>query len=213
MRTLPAVYGGYSSDGSIFVLRTWTARRWLNVSKPNLPWYAPMPLSPTPPNGKCGLLMCMSVPFTHAPPLVAPGGSTTYRLHASTEGTFLFYNQAVTTGGEANTGSLAFGMFGAVTVQPAGAEWYRSQVSRADLDLATERDAGGAPALLPTGHPRIDYTAVFPQGHPQAGRPVGRGLRRSVVPRLPYLIIYRADEEGAAVLVVTIRHTARREEA
>ena len=49
--------------------------------------------------------------------------------------------------------------------------------------------------------------------YPQAGRRVGRGLRRSVVPRLPYLIIYRADEEGAAVLVVTIRHTARREEA
>ncbi|MBD0270770.1 MAG: copper oxidase [Acetobacteraceae bacterium] len=108
----------------------------------------------------------------NASSLVAPGGTATYRLHAPTEGTFLFYNQAVTTGGEANTGSLSFGMFGAVTVQPAGAEWYRSQVSRAELDVATVRAPGGAPALLPTGHPRIDYDAVYPAGHPQAGRPV-----------------------------------------
>ncbi|HJE25665.1 MAG TPA: type II toxin-antitoxin system RelE/ParE family toxin [Methylorubrum populi] len=30
--------------------------------------------------------------------------------------------------------------------------------------------------------------------YPQAGRPVGRGLRRFVVPRLPYLIFYRVDD-------------------
>ena len=29
-----------------------------------------MPLSPTPPNGKCGLVRCMSVPFTVTPPAV-----------------------------------------------------------------------------------------------------------------------------------------------
>ncbi|MBK1661417.1 cupredoxin domain-containing protein [Paracraurococcus ruber] len=108
----------------------------------------------------------------NATSLVAPGGSTTYKLHAPVEGTFLFYNQGVTTGGEANTGSLGFGMFGAVTVQPAGAEWYRSQVTRAELDLATERGPGGQPMLLPTGHPRINYDATYPAGHPKAGRPI-----------------------------------------
>nr|WP_210329152.1 type II toxin-antitoxin system RelE/ParE family toxin [Methylorubrum zatmanii] len=46
--------------------------------------------------------------------------------------------------------------------------------------------------------------------HPQAGRPVGRGLRRFVVPRLPYLIFYRVDEAEQAVAVATIRHAARR---
>ncbi|CAO4156528.1 type II toxin-antitoxin system RelE/ParE family toxin [Methylorubrum thiocyanatum] len=46
--------------------------------------------------------------------------------------------------------------------------------------------------------------------HPKAGRPVGSGLRRLAVPRLPYLIYYRVDEAADAVGVVTIRHTARR---
>lgn len=46
--------------------------------------------------------------------------------------------------------------------------------------------------------------------HPQAGRHVGRGVRRFAVPRLPYLIIYRVDERADAVAVATVRHTARR---
>lgn len=46
--------------------------------------------------------------------------------------------------------------------------------------------------------------------HPKAGRPVGRGLRRFAVPRLPYLIYYRVDEVADAIGVATIRHTARR---
>ncbi|MBO1075020.1 cupredoxin domain-containing protein [Roseomonas marmotae] len=96
---------------------------------------------------------------------VPSGGKTTYRLHAPREGIFGMYNPASQSGGESNIGSLAFGMFGAVAVQPKGAEWYRSQVSRADLDLATE-------GTLPTGHPRINYGAVYPSGHPRAGRPI-----------------------------------------
>ncbi|HEV2545271.1 MAG TPA: type II toxin-antitoxin system RelE/ParE family toxin [Methylobacterium sp.] len=46
--------------------------------------------------------------------------------------------------------------------------------------------------------------------HPRAGRPVGRGLRRIAVPRLPYLIYYRIDEAADAIGVATIRHAARR---
>lgn len=110
----------------------------------------------------------------NASSLVLPGGQTTYKLRATREGIFGFYNSAVQSGGESNIGSLAFGMIGAVAVQPAGAEWYRSQVSRAELDLATRRDPanGNAPKMLETGHPDIDYAAVYPDGHRLAGRPI-----------------------------------------
>lgn len=46
--------------------------------------------------------------------------------------------------------------------------------------------------------------------HPRAGRPVGRGLRRFAVPRMPYLIYYRIDEAADAIGITTIRHAARR---
>ncbi|HEY8610801.1 MAG TPA: hypothetical protein VIL69_05850, partial [Roseomonas sp.] len=103
----------------------------------------------------------------NASSLALPGGQKTYKLHATREGVFGFYNSAVQTGGESNIGSSAFGMFGAIAVQPAGAEWYRSQVSREELDLATRRDPANGNALktLTTGHPDIDYNAVYPSGH------------------------------------------------
>ncbi|MBB5693068.1 cupredoxin domain-containing protein [Muricoccus pecuniae] len=110
----------------------------------------------------------------NATSLANPGGTRTYRLIASREGVFSFYNPAVMVGGESNIGSFAFGMFGAVAVQPKGAEWYRSQVSRADLDLATRKDANGRPANLivdgvDTGYPDIDYLARYPANHPVPG--------------------------------------------
>lgn len=97
--------------------------------------------------------------------LVAPGGSAAYTFHAEREGTYLLYSTAATTGGEGNGGSLAAGLFGAVNVQPRGAEWYRSQVTKDDLDLASTGTA-------PDGHPLINYHAVYPTGHPRAGLPV-----------------------------------------
>lgn len=44
---------------------------------------------------------------------------------------------------------------------------------------------------------------------PGAGSPVGRGLRRFALPRLPYVIVYRIDEQAEEVQVATIRHTSR----
>ena len=43
------------------------------------------------------------------------------------------------TSGDTSTAGdqLVRGLFGALNVQPAGAEWYRSQVTAADLALAT----------------------------------------------------------------------------
>src|SRR5271167_2920568 len=58
----------------------------------------------------------------------------TYTLYAKEEGTFLLY----TMGDTSSLGNqLARGLFGALNVQPAGAEWYRSQVTADDLARAT----------------------------------------------------------------------------
>lgn len=46
--------------------------------------------------------------------------------------------------------------------------------------------------------------------HPQVGCHIGRGARRFPVPRLPYLILYRINEQAGEVAVATIRHTSRR---
>lgn len=50
------VYGGYRSDMtlSMLVSLSMTARWCENWSNDSLPWYAPMPDSPTPPNGSSG---------------------------------------------------------------------------------------------------------------------------------------------------------------
>jgi hypothetical protein len=88
--------------------------------------------------------------------LVDPGlgNSKTYKLFARQEGTFLLYTMGDTT----STGNqLTEGLFGAVNVQPANAEWYRSQVAQKDLKLATT-------GTTSDGHPIIKYDAVYPAG-------------------------------------------------
>ncbi|HVE82029.1 MAG TPA: hypothetical protein VND93_04255 [Myxococcales bacterium] len=100
--------------------------------------------------------------------VVRPGGRITYSLYASAEGSFLIYS----TPGDYNnfgTQQLTMGLFGALNVEPKNSEWYRSQVSEEDLRLATR-------GKLPDGHPRIDYDAVYPKGHPRAGTPILRML-------------------------------------
>jgi hypothetical protein len=92
--------------------------------------------------------------------LVAPGGSAVYTLFAEREGGYFLYSAAATTGG-----SLGAGLFGVVIVQPKGAEWYRSQVTRDDLKYATT-------GTTADGHPKLDYQAVYPAGHRFAGLPV-----------------------------------------
>lgn len=63
-----------------------------------------------------------------------PSPALTYTLYAKQEGTFLLY----TMGDTSSLGrQLLRGLFGALNVQPAGAEWYRSQVSADDLARAT----------------------------------------------------------------------------
>ncbi|HKV37036.1 MAG TPA: hypothetical protein VJP89_22035, partial [Pyrinomonadaceae bacterium] len=102
---------------------------------------------------------------TNAPSLVAPGGSTVYTFTAKREGNNLMYSTGATTSGEGDGGTLAEGLFGSVNVEPSGAEWYRSQVTEADLTLAKTGTTAG-------GQPIINYDAVYPAGHPRAGEPI-----------------------------------------
>ncbi len=111
--------------------------------------------------------------------LVAPGKSIVYTLFAEHEGSYLLYSTAddwsLPPGGQADGGTLAQGLFGAVTIQPTGsavkpfgkkweAEWYRSQTTEQDLCLAS-KDHVYSPATgckRPDTPPVIDYQALYP---------------------------------------------------
>jgi len=99
------------------------------------------------------------------PSLVGPGGSAVYTYSATREGNNLMYSTAATTGGEGDGGTLSEGLFGSVNVEPAGAEWYRSQLTAADMALAKTGTTTG-------GQPILNYDAVYPVGHPRAGQPI-----------------------------------------
>ena len=114
--------------------------------------------------------------------LAAPGKGKTYLLYAAEEGPFLLYSTAddyvgdgATDGGFGDGGQLTQGLFGAVMVQPELAEYYRSQVNREDLCLAStdgQWDGTGCERANPAQLPRIEYQAVYPAGHPRAGRTI-----------------------------------------
>ena len=95
---------------------------------------------------------------------VAPGGHRTYTLLAPAEGTYLMYSPAGDFNGFSTTQQMA-GLFGAVNVEPKEAEWYRSQVSGADLAQAT--------TSMRNGQPIIEYDARFRDG-PRKGQLVLR---------------------------------------
>ncbi len=105
--------------------------------------------------------------------LVAPGNSITYTLYAEKEGNHLLYSTAATTGGEGDGGSLPMGLFGAINIEPRGAEWYRSQVTELDMRLAQNKNADGTPATTPGLQPVLNYDAVYPAGSTRpAGTPI-----------------------------------------
>jgi len=98
--------------------------------------------------------------------LVAPNQAKTYTLYAEREGTFLLYSE-----GDSNTtGQQLFqGLFGAVNVQPEKAEWYRSQVTQEDLQLAIDRSKG-TNGFTPAGQPIVKYDARYPANYKDADR-------------------------------------------
>jgi hypothetical protein len=106
----------------------------------------------------------------NASALIAPGSPTqrnpvtnrpytiAYTYKAAEEGTFLLFSSGADYQIKGNGSQLSAGLFGAVIVEPARSEWYRSQVTAADLALATR-------TRLPNGLPSINYDAVYPPGY------------------------------------------------
>jgi hypothetical protein len=92
--------------------------------------------------------------------LIAPGKSHTYKFCAVGEGAYLLYSTGANLGySDGFGGQLTQGLFGSVIVEPPTAEWYRSQVTKADLDMATYT-AGHLPAdmtLTPKGSPQETF--------------------------------------------------------
>ncbi|HEX6730263.1 MAG TPA: hypothetical protein VF074_09645, partial [Pyrinomonadaceae bacterium] len=99
--------------------------------------------------------------------LVAPGGSITYTLYGQKEGNHLLYSTATTTSGQGNGGTLPFGLFGSVNVEPQGAEWYRSQLTELEMRLAQKKNPDGTPQTTPNGQPVLNYDALYPAGQPR----------------------------------------------
>ncbi len=108
-------------------------------------------------------------------------GVKNYLYYAQEEGTFLLYSTGddfssdnAADGGTGAGGQLTQGLFGAVNVQPGGAQYYRSQVNAEDLCLASTdaQWSNGECTRDGTGLPQIDYAAVYPQGHPRQGMPI-----------------------------------------
>ncbi len=123
------------------------------------------------------------------PSLVPPGGSTIYTLTAKREGNNLMYSTAATTGGEGDGGSLSQGLFGSVNVEAVGAEWYRSQVTQAELALATT-------GTTLKGQPIINYDAVYPVGHPKAGKPILKMLNGDTIEHTDLNAIITGPNKG-----------------
>jgi hypothetical protein len=115
----------------------------------------------------------------NGPNNLAPGGggTATYTYLAEKEGVFLVTSMGVTIGGEASGGNVGVGAIGAVVVEPAGARYYRSQVTEEELRLArTGTTADGHP-ILPFGVPDQGYEAKYPMVEPwisegKAGLPI-----------------------------------------
>jgi manganese oxidase len=95
--------------------------------------------------------------------LVAPGSTATYTLFAQHEGGYVMYSTD-TVGGEGDGGQQSAGLLGAINVEPPGARWYRSQVTKNDLDLATTGKTAD-------GHPIVNYEATYTSGA-QSGQPI-----------------------------------------
>ena len=100
---------------------------------------------------------------TNATSFAAPDQTVTYSLFAQKEGGYVMYSTD-TVGGEADGGQQSAGLLGAINVEPVGARWYRSQVTKNDMDAATT-------GRTPGGQPLLNYEATYASG-PMIGVPV-----------------------------------------
>ncbi|HKI05263.1 MAG TPA: copper oxidase [Thermoanaerobaculia bacterium] len=93
------------------------------------------------------------------------GQSAIYTLSAEREGEHVIQSLGAVAGGEGDGGHVNSGLFGAIIVEPAGARWYRSQLTRAEFDQAKT-------GTTANGFPILNYEAIYPVGHPRAGTPI-----------------------------------------
>ncbi|HEY0004027.1 MAG TPA: multicopper oxidase domain-containing protein [Pyrinomonadaceae bacterium] len=92
--------------------------------------------------------------------LAAPGDTVIYKWYAAKEGQYLMYSMGAPVGGEGDGGQPDLGLFGSINVEPKGAKWYRSQVTAAQLQAASNG------ATNPNGTPKINYEATYLDGTP-----------------------------------------------
>ncbi len=103
--------------------------------------------------------------------LVAQGAtSAAYTIYGAEDGSFVGNSYGAPTGGEGLGGNTAGGLWAVLNVNSAYSAFYRSQLTREEMDIATTGTAE-------TGHPIIDYEALYPQEEPwisegKAGLPV-----------------------------------------
>jgi hypothetical protein len=100
----------------------------------------------------------------NASSVIDPGGTIDYLLYAEREGGYLIHSMGAIVGGEGDGGSISAGLFGAVNVEPQNSIWLRSQVTRAELQLATGISASD-------GQPSINYAKRYTSG-PYSGLPI-----------------------------------------
>ena len=105
--------------------------------------------------------------------LAAPGETKTYIWYAARQGQYMINSMGAAAGGEGDGGQVDLGLFGSVNVEPRGSKWYRSQVTAAQLNAAI--------VPSPTNLLKIDYEAVYPPDHPNAGVPVLNMLRNKEI--------------------------------
>ncbi|HEY0728758.1 MAG TPA: hypothetical protein VGD38_11850, partial [Pyrinomonadaceae bacterium] len=106
------------------------------------------------------------------PPTPMPPQTQVYKTFIRNEGTFLLYTMGDATAQP--TGQISRGLFGALNVQPTGAEWYRSQITKQELDWA-QKKVNGVPQFTADKQPIIDYNAKYPVN---AARPAGTYILR-----------------------------------
>lgn len=88
--------------------------------------------------------------------MAAPGETKTYCFYAPKEGAYLVSSDGAVFGGEGTSGNSGVGLFAAVTVQPKGARFYRSQVTEEEMRLVTQGKTDSDQPIV------INYEKLYP---------------------------------------------------
>jgi len=106
---------------------------------------------------------------------IKPGESRIYRFRATGEGAYIMFSP---NGKSIPSSQLDYGLFGAVNVQPQHAEYYRSQVTNDDLQLATYRVSKRfIDKWLYSDNPQVCQSFLSSK---QTGLPAHIGLKRKL---------------------------------